>query len=391
MSPSDPDILERHEATVAFSSSPDLSGQQLFMKLPRVKPELDPFRTRNRTIRIGGYCFGVAAEIDDETGSVWSLLELMNGSRSVADIVARVIDLHPGESPEAVRAAIDALTELGYIEDSAAPAPAELTDREKERYDRSRGYFRFVDLVPRSSSWVPQMLLRSARVTVVGIGGIGSHAAMALAASGVGFLQCVDMDTVEISNLNRQLMFTEQDIGRLKVAAAVERLRQLNSDIEITGQHAEISGVADLILLARDCDVLVLGADKPKAISAWTNLACLETATPWVDAAYGGPLAAVGTYVPGQGACWQCVETANRDRDRLDNEPLLISNPVIAPSAGIAGYLAANAVMSILTGSPHLRPGRVYVVNLVFPDASFAEEVQPQAECDACGPWLSKT
>lgn len=354
------------------------------MRLPRFKPEHDPYRLPGGRIRIGRECFGIAAEIEDPAGAVWTLIQTMDGSLSADDIVARVTERHPVETEEAVRAAIEALIESGYVEDCGAPDPPELTEREKERYDRSKSYFSFVDLVPRSSWWEPQLRLRRARVTVVGLGGVGSHAAMALAASGVGYLHCVDRDTVELSNLNRQLLFTENDIGRPKVDAGIERLRLLNSDIHTTGMQAEISGVADLAALAGDCDVLVLCADQPQEISSWANRACLGTKTPWVDVAYSGPLTAVGTYVPGQGSCWQCLRTAMAaDEDRRDFRPTL-GNAVMAPSAGIAGYLAANAVMALLTYSPHVVPGRVYVVNLVSPDAAFAYEAPSQADCPAC-------
>jgi molybdopterin-synthase adenylyltransferase len=353
------------------------------MRLPRVKPEMDPFRTSAGTIRIGQYCYGIAAEMDDPTGSVWALLDAMDGSRNIDEIVARVTELHPGESPDAVRAAIGDLIEAGYVEDFGAPAPPELTARDMERYDRSRSYFRFVDLVPRPSSWQPQVLLRSSRVTIVGLGGVGGHAAMALAACGVGELHCVDMDHVELSNLNRQVLFTENDIGRSKVEAGVARLRQLNSDIKITGERAEIRSVQDLVPLASGCDVLLNAADSPKEIRSWTNLACLETGTPWVDSGYGGPAVVVSTYIPGRGGCRQCLANADLERDRLDLSRWA-GNPVIGPSAGIGGYLAAHAVMNILTGSPHLVGGRANVVNLIFPDASYAVESGHRDDCDAC-------
>lgn len=363
------------------------------MRLPRIKPEHAPYRLTGGRIRIGGQCFGIAAEIEDPTGSVWTLMEAMDGSRSAEEIVARVTGRHRGESAEAADAAITALIASGYVEDCGAPDPPELTQREKERYDRCKSYFSFVDLVPRSSWWEPQVRLRRARVTVVGLGGVGSHAALALAASGVGHLHCVDRDTVELSNLNRQVLFTEHDIGRAKSDAGTERLRRVNSDIQVTGEQADISSVADLSALAGDCDVLVLGADHPQEIQSWTNRACLAAKTPWVDVAYHGPLVAGATYVPGQGACWQCLMTAQHDEYRREGAfgsggPIL-GNAVMAPSAGIAGYLAANAVIALLTDSPQLIPGRIYSVNLVSPDAAFAFEAPRQPDCPDCGQLAS--
>jgi molybdopterin-synthase adenylyltransferase len=343
------------------------------------------------SIRLGRRCFGIAAEIEDPAGSIWTLIEAMDGSRTAEEIVAVVARQHPGEAPELVRAAIADLIGSGYVEDCGEPDPAELTEREKERYGRCRSYFSFVDLVPRSSWWEPQLLLRNGRVTVVGLGGVGSHVALALAASGVGNLHCVDRDTVELSNLNRQILFTEHDIGRAKIEAGVDRLRQVNSDIQVTGQQAEITGVDDLAALAADRDVLVLCADHPHDITEWTNRACIATGTPWVDVGYHGPLTVTATYVPGQGPCWKCQRMAISEESILDGEPdrradaLVLGNAVMAPSAGIAGYFAANAVMGILTGGQHVVPGRHYAINLVAPDAPFVHDAKPRPDCPDCG------
>ncbi|MEV4621417.1 ThiF family adenylyltransferase [Asanoa sp. NPDC049573] len=136
----------------------------------------------------------------------------------------------------------------------AAPDSAVLSNRERERYSRGRLFYRWIDLRPGATGWEPQLLLRAARMVVAGLGGTGGAAASALAASGVGRLHCVDSDTVEVSNLNRHLLYTEADLGRSKVDAAVERLRALNPDIVVTGERLAITGVDDLAGLAKGCD-----------------------------------------------------------------------------------------------------------------------------------------
>jgi molybdopterin-synthase adenylyltransferase len=376
---------------IAADAASGMSDGAWSMKLPRVKPEHAPYRKPDGRIHVGGQCFGVAAEIADPTGSVWTLILAMDGSRGSDEIVEHVTQRHPGESPEAVQAAITALIESGYVEDCGAPDPPELSEREKERYDRSRSYLSFVDLAPRSSPWEPQARLRRARVTVAGLGGVGCSAALALAASGVGEIHCVDCDVVELSNLSRQILFTEGDIGRPKTVAGVERLRQLNSDITVSGEQARISGVADVVALAEDCDVLALCADHPAEIQGWTNRACLQTKTPWVDVAYHGALVAGTTYVPGQGPCWQCLHIAQHGDDPPPSPTTgyaygpPLGNVVLAPSAGIAGHLAAHAVMALLTDSQQLVPGRIYSVNLLSPDASFAFEAPRLPDCPDCG------
>ena len=361
------------------------------MTRPRVKPEHLPFRIAGGLIRIGGVTGGIASEIEDPTGSVWTLLEFMDGSRSVGEIVTDVIAGHPEETEDAVREAIKVMIGSGYVEDAGGLDPAELTPREKERYSRSRNYFRWVDLVPRASSWEPQVALRRARVTVIGIGGTGGFAAMALAASGVGHLHCVDGDTVELSNLNRQVLFDEDDIGIAKVDAAVRRLQRLNSDISVTGERVRIRGAEDMLPLAKGCDVLLLAADNPPEMTVWTNRACLAAGTPWVDAGYHGPVALVGSYVPGSGACWECVRRTHDARQ----EPLAVNhadairrpveNAVSATSAGLSGILAGQAIISVLTGAPPVAAGQIQAINLVQSNSPFVLSSERWADCPGCG------
>jgi molybdopterin/thiamine biosynthesis adenylyltransferase len=363
------------------------------MSRPRVKPEHAAYRITGGRIRIGGISFGIAAEVADPTGSVWTLLRAMDGSRAPDEIVANVLKKHPGETEQSLRGAIETFVESGYIEDCGAPDPAELTDRDKERYARGRAYFRWLDLTPRSSTWAPQLRLRRARVTVVGLGGTGGNAAAALAASGVGSLHCVDRDWVELSNLNRQVLYSEGDIYRPKVQAAVKRLRDLNSDISITGEQAEVSSVADLAALASGCDALLLCADRPAEIYSWANRACLATKTPWVATGYHGPLVTVATYLPGDGACYQCLRMAQLENHRRigarpDNAASrgeAVGNAVAAPSAGISGHLAAHAVLSLLTGVPPVAAGRVFSINLMALDEPFVFSGPRRADCADCG------
>lgn len=243
----------------------------------------------------------------------------------------------------------------------------------------------------RAGRWEPQLRLHAARVTVVGIGGTGGNAALALASSGVGELHCVDRDVVELSNLNRQILFTEPDIGRPKAEVAVERLRLLNSDIKITGSTRTISGEADVRSLAGDCDVLLLCADRPGEIRSWTNRACLATGTPWVDAGYHGPVASAAAYLPHKGACYECMWMTEHERHvamGVEAEYTVVrdgSNAVTAPTAGLSGNLAAHLGIALLTGILPVRSGLIQGINLVAPDHHFIIESPQRPDCPACG------
>jgi molybdopterin/thiamine biosynthesis adenylyltransferase len=368
------------------------TGFPVLMRRPRVKPEHAPYRIGGNRIRIGGVSYGTAAEITDRAGWVWTLLQSMDGTRSPAGLVDEVARQHPGESRHEVRQGLDQLIEAGYVEDAGAPDPAGLTERDKQRHERARGYYRWLDLTPRRTSWEPQARLRQARVTVIGIGGTGGAAALALAAAGVGRLHCVDPDIVELSNLSRQVIYAEPDIGRPKAEAAVARLRALNTDIKVSGERLLVESVTHVRRLAEDCDVLLLTADQPPEVREWANQACLDVRRPWVDAGYHGPLVQVGHYVPGTGACRQCLfgvswqELTDLGMNFSDAPRRweAVGAATAAVPAGISGYLSAHRVISLLTGVPPAAPGRIEAVNLAALDAPFTLTRPPQPDCPAC-------
>lgn len=362
---------------------------------PRIKWEHRPVRHGEDWIRIGGIVRGVAADIHDPDGWVWALLETLDGTRTVDQVVADLVHPFPAHPEREIREAIDDLIRAGYVENAAEPAPDTLTAAERERYSRNRVLSRWMDRVPRRSSWDTQLMLRQARVTVVGLGGVGCTAALALTLSGVGHVHCVEPDVVELSNLNRQILYTEHDVGRPKVDATVRRLREHNSDIVVTGEHLLITGSHLLRHLATECDVLLLAADQPVEIRSWANQACHVTQTAWVHGGYHGPQINIGLYRPGAGPCYDCGQAARRDflaglplvtpwRPELTRTEPAATNAV---TAGIAGHLTAHATISLITGTPALRSNREYGLNLVtLEDVGPIGLDAPRPDCPTCDP-----
>lgn len=369
------------------------------MRLPRIKPEHAAHRLEDGRIRIGGDIYGLAHEIKDPHGWVWTALEAMNGTRTCADVAALVRSGFPELTRRDTVAIVAQLVASGHVEDAGATEAPELSERERDRYSRGHAFFRWADLTPREHGWDAQLRLRRARVLLIGVGGAGASVALALAASGVGFLHLVDDDRVELSNLNRQLIFTERDVGRAKVDVAVERLRRLNSDVEITGAYSRIRRERDLTDLLPGFDVLALCADEPKGddgIRVWANRACFAAGIPWVGGGYSGPLVTTGVFAPGRGACYECMQRIE-DRKRTpsgDRPPGAAYRPVdlggpgaIATSAGMCGNLVAHGVLRLITGVPPITAGFIQGTNLVAPHQSiFAEFPHGEAGCAACTP-----
>lgn len=158
------------------------------------------------------------------------LLRLLDGSRDFATIQRDFREKFPAIDLADIEDALIQLNESGLLHDEADPGA--LTDYERERWSRNLGFFEtYANLSV--SKYELQRRLAECRVTLLGVGGIGSHALFDLAAVGIRNIRLVDFDTIELSNLNRQILYRESDIGRAKVGTAKHRILEFNSTMSV--------------------------------------------------------------------------------------------------------------------------------------------------------------
>ena len=362
------------------------------MRKPRVKRVHLPTVLPDGRIRIGLGQYGVAAELqDDAEGNIARILTLMDGTRGIDQICADFVADSPEVDGENVREIVEALVAEGFVEDAGAAPPANLSARELERYEPARHFYSWVDTMPRESPYTVQSRIKRARVTVLGVGGTGSAVAAGLVASGIGALHVADFDEVQESNLTRQLLYTEQDIGGSKVERAVARLRAMNGLVTVTGSDVKATGADDVAALMAGCDVFVLCADEPQPdIMLWTNEAALRTGTPWFVSFYAGPMAVVGSFHPGETGCWLCMRRDEDAREGALGERPLVAvdgrpNAVVAASANISGHLCALEVTYHLGGLRTQARGRIFHWNFAVWDHVYAVDVARHDDCPACG------
>ncbi|WP_177227634.1 TOMM precursor leader peptide-binding protein [Nonomuraea pusilla] len=350
-----------------------------------------PFLLPGNRIVIGLSQFGVASEIaDDADGSIARILALMDGTRTVDQICADFAKTHPDVDDDSVRGVIDDLVESGFVEDAGAPTPANLTEREVARHESARHFFSWIDTSPRTSPHEIQSRIKDAKVSLLGVGGTGSAVAAGLVSSGIGALRVADFDSVEESNLTRQLLYAEGDVGKPKVDQAIARLRAMNSAVQVTGSDTKVTGPDDVVELMTGCDLFVLCADEPHPeIVQWTNEAALRTGSPWFMSLYTGPMVVVGSFVPRDTGCWACLERQEEERKEKELGRLLTEsrpNAVVAASANISGHLCALEVLYHLGGLPTQTRGRVFHWNLAVWDHQYYIDVPRDDECPVCGP-----
>jgi len=360
------------------------------MRRPAVKKAHDPVRFSGGRIRIGSVQYGVGAEIIDESGYLWAALGLMDGTRSPDEVVDALVEQNL--DPESAVQIVQDLCSSGHVEDLAADPDPRLSQRQLERYSRNDSFFTWVDTEPRDTKFQLQANLSQARVAVLGLGGSGSHVAASLAAAGVGLLRCVDFDDVELSNLSRQLLYIEDDVGHAKTQRLGGRLSRMNSQVRIEPVEKQIDSVSSARQAIGDVDFVVLCADVPHPdIQLWTNDAAHQLGLPWSVCFYAGPTLMTGIFLPGRTPCYRCLQASGPTPLRADDgeqgQALYNAqniNAVIAPTAGLAGQFGALEAIYFLAGLRPQTVGRLFHQNLMVYDHNYYVEPVAQADCDQC-------
>lgn len=362
-----------------------------------LKPSLKPGHARmprpDGAVLMGARVPGFITEVSDESGLVWMLTGLLDGTRSVDEIAAVMADDH-GVTRQDVTEALNVFADNGWLYDAAAPVPEGLPDSDIQRHRRTIDFFSTLEERPRANPFELLTVLRGAGVVVLGAGGVGCAAAAGLVASGVGRIHCVDHDLVELSNLNRQLLYAQGDIGRPKVDVAAERLRALDDVVTVSTSRQLLGGVEDIRAAIEGFDVVLCCADTPTEIYLWTNEACFDARVPMLVAGYTGPKISVGTYIPGATACFACQAAGTVDYKKSQGFPVDEAkpenyNPVIAASAQIAGHTMALEALNLLLDLPVQTAGRELHWHLTDFEHVLFREAVARPECPvACGALL---
>ena len=224
-----------------------------------------------------------------------------------------------------------------------------------------------------------QLRLAQATVLLIGAGGLGSACAIYLAAGGVGHIILTDFDHVDLSNLQRQILYDTADIGRPKVEAAAARLRALNPDVQLT-LLAQALTEDELTGYAAQADVIIDGSDNFTTRFA-VNRASVATRTPLVSAAAIRFEAQLSVFNPQDetSPCYRCLY-----QEDSEVEATCTANGVLAPLLGIAGSIQATEAMKLLMGLGHTLQGRLLLLDVMAMDWHSA--VLPKDPgCPVCG------
>lgn len=252
----------------------------------------------------------------------------------------------------------------------AVAGGSDFNDHELERYSRQ--------IMLEGIGYDGQLKLRDAKICVVGVGGLGTPIVSQLTAMGVGHLRIIDRDVVELSNLHRQTLYNDSDIGQVKVEAAAKKLKAMNPNVDVEPMPVSVNEhTAPKIV--EGCDVVIDGLDSVMARYA-LNDACLKLKIPYV---YGGAIGLLGsacTIIPDETACLRCIFP-----NLADDDMPTCSTEGIHPSvlSVVAGTEVSEAVKIIVGKKPRLLNKLLYfdLADLTFD----LIDIKRNDECASCG------
>lgn len=224
-----------------------------------------------------------------------------------------------------------------------------------------------------------QKKLLNASVLIIGAGGLGAPAALYLAAAGVGTIGIVDADEVDLSNLQRQVIHTTNDVGKAKVKSAAETMEAINPDVTVKTYRTFVdsSNIMDLI---KDYDFIIDGTDNFPA-KFLINDACVMAEKPFSHAGIIRFKGQLMTYVPGEGPCYRCVFKNPPPKDAV---PTCKQAGVIGAMGGVIGSLQAMEAIKYIIGKGDLLTGKLLTydaLKMEFHTIKFPKD----DHCAVCG------
>lgn len=216
-----------------------------------------------------------------------------------------------------------------------------------------------------------QKLVRS-RVAIIGAGGLGSPAILYLAASGIGKLIVVDKDVVSLSDLNRQILYSEEDIGKKKAEVVCKKLRKFNSYIDVECIDIEFNeeNGRDIV---KEADIIIDALDNWETRFILNKL-CVKQRKPFVHAGIYGWYGQITTILPGKTPCLSCIISKPISRKTV---------PVIGVTPGVIGILEASEVIKYILGVGSLLTGKLLVIDLQHNEFRIIE-IKKNPQCPVC-------
>ncbi|MFC7393985.1 HesA/MoeB/ThiF family protein [Scopulibacillus cellulosilyticus] len=357
---------------------------------PKFKETIPVFFVNNE-IHIGEED-GVAGIIEDPNGSIKYLISLIDGKNTIEDITEKVLLKYPNITSQEVHEAIKSLDEEKYLEDNSI-SPRVMGEYERERYKANLNFFSLFTSLEDSKFEIQEKIMHT-NIALLGIGGLGSQILYHLAGLGFHNINALDFDTLELSNFNRQLLYSEENINELKTVLAKKRISEFNPNINLNITNKRIECSEDVMNHIKNSEYVICVADKPTLyIQDWVNEAAVKLRKPLVS---GGILNTRGRFfsvIPGKTGCVECHKKTLMESDRTVNEELNNMNQVnfqrnnaaISPNVAMLAGAMVNEVLGLVTGiSKPISLGKMMELNFSTYQTYSISEWERQDNCPVC-------
>lgn len=364
---------------------------------PKVKSTTRLYRLDN-LLYLGSS--GLDTEIPDPTGSIEYLLHTMDGERTVAQLQATIQQKYPNVTSEEIVQAVKQFDQAGFLENAAFGFQDLLTEYDVARWERNINFLgSFADL--HTNKYELQYRLKTARVVLLGLGGLGSHLLYDLVALGVQHLRVVEFDKVELSNLNRQILYTERDIGKPKAELAAERILAFNPHLHLEVISKRLGSLEDILEVIQESDCVICVADRPKMeLVRWVNEACVRQRVALLNGGLDVQRGVYYTIIPGVTGCVECWKLQVQQEDPISNalidekRRLQIGgeNAAFVPLVTLVGGLMLSEFVRYTTQmAPLVSAGRLMEIRFASMEMRQVEQWRRLATCPVCHDVVPRT
>lgn len=286
------------------------------MKL-RLKPTIIPYQLPQRVVLNFSGAYAVIPDLD---GSRWALTKSLDGNRTRAEIIDYVLTRFPDAGESDLGKVVDDFIQNNMVEIPEEQLNTSLTDYQRTRFARNIDFFGSMAATGDNKFAFQEKLLAS-KLCVLGCGGLGTHILFDLAALGIQHLTILDFDKIELSNLNRQVLYKEADIGTEKVETAKKRLLEFNSQLDIATHSMRLTCADDVARVIKGHDLVICVADKPaNYIGDWLNEACVRHGVPYITGGLDVRRSVFFSVAPKISGCVECWLSSARSQNALDND-----------------------------------------------------------------------
>ncbi|WJP96756.1 HesA/MoeB/ThiF family protein [Macrococcus bovicus] len=330
--------------------------------------------------------------IDNSDSKIEYLFSLINGGYTIEEIIIKCNEQYNEDMTQDIQEIFQTLSNQGYIENECFEDTV-LTEYLKERYKANLNYYSlFLDMY--GNKYELQKKINDTPITLLGVGGLGSQILYHLASLGFHNITILDYDHLELSNFNRQLLYSESDIGKLKTELAEERILQYNPNINLKVLNKKIGSVEDVEEAIQNSEYVLCVADKPTMfIQEWVNEAVVKLNIPLIT---GGILNKRGrfmTTLPDQG-CLECHKLSLIENDanvqnqleQLHKLDYQRNNAAISSNVAILAGILVNEFLDVVTGINNpISHNKIMEIDFTNYKVNELSEWSKMKKCKVCG------